>query len=470
MRSVAAAALALTLLAAAPAQAAQRYATPSGAGETCEKVQPCSLEVALEKVKNGDEVIVTSGTYTLTKAISLPFLQNLSIHGESPGHPPRIEAALPSGARMISDFEGSGVSFRDLELVNNVEGGRGLVCGSGVEVDRVSVSSTGGGGTIALEQSGTCIVRDSLLRTEGTQSVALFAQGKESTGLVRNVTALAGGAESIAVSSNFINLFGGEGHYTLNLENVIASGATDLAAHYFEIGVPMTPFGPGNIEVGHSNFDSASAEEGSAVIDEGGNQKAAPLFANAAAGDYREAAGSPTVDGGIADQLGPLDLGGDPRVQGGAPDIGAFEQPPAAPASGGVRTISIKPKRFRAAKKGGPVAAGVRKSKPPVGALVIYTMSAPATVEFSVARRVAGHTAGKVCKHGPGAGPGKCFFYVPLKGVFTQDGATGSNSFVFSGRIGGKTLKPGAYKLTAFAGHLISAAFEIGGRRHHHRG
>ena len=59
------------------------------------------------------------------------------------------------------------------------------------------------------------------------------------------------------------------------------------------------------------------------------------------------------------------------------------------------------------------------------------------------------------------AGHKKCAYYTPVKGAFTQNAAAGSNHFVFSGRIGGKTLKPGRYKLTALAGHLISAAFTI---------
>ena len=112
------------------------------------------------------------------------------------------------------------------------------------------------------------------------------------------------------------------------------------------------------------------------MIDGGGNQSAAPLFVNTEAGDFREAAGSPTIDAGLADELGPLDLAGNPRVLGSAPDIGAYEfVPPAPEQKGGVRSLSIKPKGFRARSSGGPVAAAILKSKPPVGAEVTYTMS-----------------------------------------------------------------------------------------------
>ncbi len=83
--------------------------------------------------------------------------------------------------------------------------------------------------------------------------------------------------------------------------------------------------GPGNIVVNHSNFDTSKGEGDAKVIDGGGNQSAPPLFVDAENRNYHEAAGSPTIDAGIAGELGPLDLDGNPRVLGPAPDIGAFE-------------------------------------------------------------------------------------------------------------------------------------------------
>jgi hypothetical protein len=60
-----------------------------------------------------------------------------------------------------------------------------------------------------------------------------------------------------------------------------------------------------------------------------GNQSAAPIFTNAAGGDFTQGAGSPTIDKGAVDgRSGSLDLGGNARVQGAAADIGAFESAP----------------------------------------------------------------------------------------------------------------------------------------------
>jgi hypothetical protein len=57
-----------------------------------------------------------------------------------------------------------------------------------------------------------------------------------------------------------------------------------------------------------------------------GNQQSPPLFRDAAAGDLRPAAGSPTIDAGTGDALlGGADPAGCPRSLGGAPDIGAYE-------------------------------------------------------------------------------------------------------------------------------------------------
>ena len=56
-----------------------------------------------------------------------------------------------------------------------------------------------------------------------------------------------------------------------------------------------------------------------------GNQSSAPAFVNAAAGDYRQAPGSLTIDAGLDEAInGAFDVDGDPRQIGGI-DIGADE-------------------------------------------------------------------------------------------------------------------------------------------------
>jgi hypothetical protein len=409
--------------------------------------------VAIEEAGSGDEVIVGAGTYSLgLTTIGAPMtVNNLNIHGDPAGAMPRIVAA--SSATTLT-FGGTGIHVSYLEFENQSSlAPRGITCDREGVLERVRATAVGPE-AIGVLQIADCLVRDSVIRAEGMEEAALAASGTASTGTVRNVTAIATGELSTGIRSSYLGPPASP--YTLDVGNTIARGAaSDLRA---EAGLP----GAGNIVVSHSNFGHVE-RVGEATISD--------------AGDYREAAGSPTIDAGIADRSGPLDLAGNPRVLGSAPDIGAFEFVPAGGGGegtrGGVRSLSIKPRRFGAWPRGGPVAPAILKSKPPKGAEVTYAMTGPATVTFSVSRKVRGRLAGKRCvrKTGANAAHRKCSFYVPVKGSFTQQGADGSNHFVFSGRIAGKALRPGAYKLTAFAGHLVSAPFEIGGlRRHRGRG
>jgi hypothetical protein len=45
-----------------------------------------------------------------------------------------------------------------------------------------------------------------------------------------------------------------------------------------------------------------------------------------------------------------------------------------------------------------------------------------------------------------------------LKGGFTDSGTAGQNRFQFSGRIGGKALKPGSYRLVGGVGDSVKRA------------
>src|SRR5262245_58857513 len=85
----------LVLGGASSATGAQRYAAPEGSGpEPCAKAAPCSLENAVTKASENDEVIVTAGHYTLGETI-FSFTEGLSIHGDLGGPMPTISATIP---------------------------------------------------------------------------------------------------------------------------------------------------------------------------------------------------------------------------------------------------------------------------------------------------------------------------------------------------------------------------------------
>ena len=110
---------------------------------------------------------------------------------------------------------------------------------------------------------------------------------------------------------------------------------------------------------------------------------------------------------------------------------------------------------------GGAVVSAQEKSDGPVGATVSYALSAAGTVEFSVERKIAGRKVGQTLREEdakPTRPTRNAPLYKKIKGSFSVTGAAGQNSFKFSGRIGGKPLKPGSYRLTGAAGGATKTA------------
>jgi hypothetical protein len=118
----------------------------------------------------------------------------------------------------------------------------------------------------------------------------------------------------------------------------------------------------------------------------------------------------------------------------------------AAPALSG---LGIAPARFR------------NRGRPPTGTGVRFNLSIPASVTFAVERSAAGRRLANgrcvVPTRGNRTRP-RCTRTVVV-GSFTRNGSAGANSFRFNGRVRGRLLAPGAYRLAAFAsaGALRSA-------------
>jgi hypothetical protein len=454
MRLVSGAVLCLALLTVpAAAQAAQRYAAPSGAGTLCTQKEPCSLQEAVNAASENDEVIVTAGEYTISGAPLNVVYPGLQIHGDPGGPMPRVTAALGGLPAIHMNAGGSSISY--LEVVNKETEGEGIRCRSTSRVERVRATGIGEGAAgVVQEQS--CLVRDSLLRGEGTNSLGMDSRSDEPTSTVRNVTAIATGVNSVGIQSRYTG--GAGGHHTLTVSNSIASGST------FDLRAESSANGPGAIQVSNSNFDSTSAT-GAASISGPANQSAPPAFVDAAAGDFREAPGSPTIDAGSGEGIGPLDLAGNPRLLGAAPDIGAFElvppPPPPPPATGTLTSLAVVPKAFRPLKRGGAIASA---TKPKRGTTVRYALTGAATVEFTVERGLRGRNVGGKCRKQTPANSRKrkCTRFKKLKGGFSHQGASGPNSLRFSGRLRGLALKPGRYRLVGLTGVTSrSARFTI---------
>lgn len=127
--------------------------------------------------------------------------------------------------------------------------------------------------------------------------------------------------------------------------------------------------------------------------------------------------GQQTLDAYAASLLGPPESGGGLTPGGGG---GVGSTPVASSRLSGLR---IRPAGFPSANRGRSI---VRRG----GAKVSYQLTVAAPVTFRVERR-------------------KGRRWARVRGSFKQAGKAGANSLRFSGRIGGKRLRPGRYRLVA---------------------
>jgi hypothetical protein len=467
MRFGVGAVLCLLVLACAPgAQAAMHYASPSGSGKACTTAIPCSLREAALKAWVNDEVIVGAGNYSIgSEPIGVRSgAQNVSIHGDYPGPMPHIDAHVAGGPAIF--FEDNGGRLAYLEIVNEApELAHAASCIFEGIVERVHLVARGPR-AVGLLQGPGCSVRDSLMEAYGDGAVALHTTDSETSertdAFARNVTAIAAGPNSVGVAVQYLGV-GSTLLIELLLHNTIASGDSyDLAAICPEPG-----FGKAILFVGNSNFETSisrspgfeapyppgTLDPPAEIVQDVGNQSAPPLFVNAAAGDFREAAGSPTIDAGQARELGTFDLSGTPRSLGEGPDIGAYEAVPAATPPpprvvGKITSLKLKPPRFQA------IGAGGRARPGQPGTMVSYRLTAPAKVRFVVEHKTVGRLVkGKCRKETRFNDYGRpCSVYLREKPTFSRRGPRGTNRFRFRGRLGREALEPGLYRLVASAG------------------
>jgi hypothetical protein len=110
--------------------------------------------------------------------------------------------------------------------------------------------------------------------------------------------------------------------------------------------------------------------------------------------------------------------------------------------------MSVSPGAFRAA----PTGASTTVARGRYGAKVTYSLSAPATVRFTVAKLETGRLArsGRCDRAiNTRTGAQRCTLRTLRPGGFTQAGHAGANRFRFAGRLAGHQLPPGSYELIA---------------------
>ena len=278
------------------AAAATRYAAPDGSllSSGCAAIDPCTLDRAVNLASVGDEVIVGPGTYRVT--VPLKPAGAIDLHGDRDHGWPRV-VGDPALSRSLLTFRDGTLEHLSLEATAPKQ--RALSLQGGTADGIRLLSANGPAGEVLATKAGTA-VRNSVAR--GTSAgLTIKAKG---TVTVRNATVMATAAPATAIDCDVDG--------SVALVNVLVRGDTDVHGH------------KGTCSATHSNFRPGHT---SGLVVRAGNQSAEPAFAD---GDYRPAAGSPTIDAGTtADGLDP---DGRPRTLGAAPDIGAYEFAPDAAA------------------------------------------------------------------------------------------------------------------------------------------
>jgi len=128
------------------------------------------------------------------------------------------------------------------------------------------------------------------------------------------------------------------------------------------------------------------------------------------------------------------------------PNAGSTPPPPGGTSptpTPAISNLKLKPSKFRAARSGGSVAR-----KLPVGTKVSFALSIQASVAFKVERKRTGRKRGGKCKLGARGKGKRCTRYKKVRGSFNVGGFAGQNSFKFTGRVDGRKLSRGKYRLT----------------------
>lgn len=132
------------------------------------------------------------------------------------------------------------------------------------------------------------------------------------------------------------------------------------------------------------------------------------------------------------------------------PGQGPVAAPPPAPtppALVAIADLRVTPSAFRAARSGAPVLAAVAKT----GGRVSYSLNVAGSVRFTVQRSSRGRRSGARCVKPTRSNRRRasCTRFVSVAGSFVRGRPAGADRFTFTGRLAGRALRPGSYRLVA---------------------
>jgi hypothetical protein len=148
---------------------------------------------------------------------------------------------------------------------------------------------------------------------------------------------------------------------------------------------------------------------------------------------------------------GALELAGHGSACPGPPPAPILPPAAAKPLAGVISALTISPSAFLAAPTGATISAFAATAGK-YGATISYHDSQAATTTFTVLRETSGRKQGKSCKKPSKSNKhGKRCTILTAIGSFSHVDVTGADSLQFSGRIKGKKLAAGSYRLQAVA-------------------
>jgi len=404
--------------------------------------------------------------------------------------------------------EGGMVALVDSRLIGGAAGKNPAVEaissgeGPGLLIQRsiLQASATAAPGTLVVVGSNATVDSSELL---GGQSGATLVheEGKTRTLTIAGSTIDAGvlGERDAKGVSGVIDVAGGKA----STANVKVEGSILLEPQLAVLGAGDKATVTCEYSDAPNQTQAATATEGAINCANGasGNTTTEPLTSlfSAPVTGYSLLPGSSAIDsvpaGAISLPSGitpsAADLAGNPRVVDGngdclaVQDKGALElqghsapcppPPPAPPVvaaskpvAGVITALAISPNAFAAAPSGATISTANLSAKKKYGAQISYRDSQAATTTFTVLLPIPGRMQGRTCKK-----PGKankhgrrCTLYKAL-GSFTHTDTAGANSLHFSGRLHGKKLAKGSYRLQAVAhdaagnGAAVSKGFTI---------
>lgn len=332
-------AVACLLLSAPLASAATRYAAPGGTGaDPCaDPSDPCSIYTAAHyaapgtTLEAGDVVELAPGTYSEangdlgpTDMVQPP--PAVVVRGE-PGAPRPVIVLESNSAGWGAFFLGPAAEVLNVEVRNQAVSGSAITVQGGV-FNRVIARSTVSTSFTCTSFEGTMLSSACINGAGGTAiGVSVVTSAGTHASNLRNSTFIATGPGSVGMDFGYFASSPGVIGSVYGL-GVIAKGeAKDVIARGLELsgGNGATTL----IELLASDYattDTKTAGTGTAIVTPAGtngNITALPLLA---ADSIHQLPGSPTIDKGAVDGASdPLDIDGQAREIGLAPDIGADE-------------------------------------------------------------------------------------------------------------------------------------------------